>query len=64
MIVIVLLIKFIYMFRIQMKQSIIMCRMPIKILKIKLQAENLIADLISDKKLNQISTDLFIREKI
>ena len=38
--------------------------MPIKILKIKLQAENLIADLISDKKLNQISTDLFIREKI
>ena len=38
--------------------------MSIKILKIKPQAENLIADLISDKKLNQISTDLFIREKI
>lgn len=47
-----------------MKQSIIMCRMSIKILKITPQAENLIADLISDKKLNQISTDLFIREKI
>ena len=38
--------------------------MSIKILKIKPQAENLIADLISNKKLNQISTDLFIREKI